>query len=167
MDAAARARAHGAAGAPPPPPIASRALADELRRASRERDADRSAIARERAHLEALKKEIAESRAALRKETQRLEGLVAAFGAKESNAHEAMRAEARAKETPGSLDTLTKTVKGMRARQSAAMLARLDRGLAAAVLGRMRPAEAAAVIEKMEVAAGAEILALLAGRNRP
>ncbi len=136
-----------------PPSLTSRALLDELRRTAKDRQAEQGSLAEQRQKLEALSQEIEKSRAAMREETARLQGAVAA-GAKGGK--------------PGTspLDTLAKTTKGMKAEQAAAVLTRLDRGLAAAILGRMRPGDSALVLEKMEPATAASLVALLAGRDR-
>jgi flagellar motility protein MotE (MotC chaperone) len=95
----------------------------------------------------------------MREETRRLQELVAAAAV-------ADRKDGSKKSKDSALDTLAKTVRGMKADAAAALLAKLDRGLAAGILGRMRPADAALVLDKMEPAASASLVSLLAGRDR-
>ncbi|MGC3998670.1 MAG: hypothetical protein QM767_14915 [Anaeromyxobacter sp.] len=157
----------GNAAGPLPPSLTSRSLAEELRRRGKDRDAQQEAIEAERKRLEVLRDEIARARAALKDETARLQELVAAVGASGQGSRPVKKGPG-GKPIPeqDGIGTLAQTFKGMKPDQAAAVMAKLDRGLAAAVLGRMRPADAALVVEKMDAGTGAELMALLAGRNR-
>ncbi|HVO19334.1 MAG TPA: hypothetical protein VMU15_08770 [Anaeromyxobacter sp.] len=143
-----------------PPSLSARALLDELRRSARDRQGEQGSLAEQRKKLEALAQEIEKSRAALREETARLQAAVATAAKAEKPGPGGQKAGT------SSLDTLAKTTKGMKAEQAAAMLTRLDRGLAAAILNHMRPGDSALVLEKMEPATAAALLALLAGKDR-
>lgn len=152
--AAALVRAQAASEATTPPSLTGRALAEELRRSSVQRAADRAAVQADRMKLEALQREIAEARAGLKEETEKLEALLAATAARRLSGKDAAGQSA--------LDALAKTVKGMKPAQAAAILTRVDRPLAAALLERMRPSDAAQVLAKMEPSTGAELFRLLA-----
>jgi flagellar motility protein MotE (MotC chaperone) len=157
----------------PPPALSPRALQDELKRASRDRRSEREQLDAERERLERLAKEIAEARAALKDETRKLEALVAAGTGDRANGGKPGKPGARlgpglrsgagrADEEPTPVDTLARTVKGMRPAEAAALLTRLDRPLAAAILAKLKPADAAPVVEKLEPGLGAALFALLA-----
>jgi flagellar motility protein MotE (MotC chaperone) len=175
-----RAGAEGAAAAPRsysvvPPALSSRALLDELRRTSKDRQSEQAGLAQQAQKLQALQQEIERSRAALRDETARLQAMLASSKpAREPATKEGERpAGARgsgqkpgAKPEPTPLETLAKTARGMKADQAAAMMAQLDRGLAASILDHMKPADAALVLEKMEPATSAALVALLARKDR-
>jgi len=141
-----------------PPSLTSKALLEELRRSAKDRQSEQGTLADQRKKLETLAQEIEKSRAALREETARLQSAVASGAKAEKPAGQ--------KAGPSPIDTLAKTTKGMKAEQAAAMLTRLDRGLAAAILNHMRPGDSALVLEKMEPATAAALVALLAGRDR-
>ncbi|MFO0580803.1 MAG: hypothetical protein U0229_00875 [Anaeromyxobacter sp.] len=152
--AGALVRAQAASETSTPPSLTGRALVEELRRNSVQRAADRSAVQADRMRLETLAKEIAEARAALKEETQKLEALLAATAAKNVAGRDAAGQSA--------LDALSKTVKGMKPAEAAAVLSRVDRPLAATLLERMRPADAAQVVGKMEPSVAADLFKLLA-----
>ncbi|HET6439939.1 MAG TPA: hypothetical protein VFG59_17875 [Anaeromyxobacter sp.] len=140
-----------------PPSLTARALLEELRRTSKERQAEQGGMAEQRQKLEALKQEIEKSREALREETKRLQELVTTAGVPDG-------AKRQAGKDP--LDALAKTARGMKPEQAAAMMAKLDRGLAVLLLSRMRPADAALLLEKMEPATSAALVSLLARKDR-
>jgi flagellar motility protein MotE (MotC chaperone) len=147
-----------------PPSLTAGALADELRRSSRERQSEKAALAEERARLEKLASDIAATRAALKQETERLQELLAAGSAR---AKRPKNGKLKKGELPPSpVVDLAKTVKGMKPDAAAALLSRLDRALAAAILEQMRAADAAAVVDRMDPGTGAALFALLA-RSSP
>jgi flagellar motility protein MotE (MotC chaperone) len=148
-----------------PPSLTANALTDELRRTSRERRAEKASLAEEKVRLEKLEQEIATARAALREETKKLQELIASGGARPKRG-KAAKPGKKGDAQPSPLADLAKTVKGMRPEAAAALLAKLDRSLAAAILEQMRAADAAAVVEKMEPGTGAALFALLA-RSAP
>jgi flagellar motility protein MotE (MotC chaperone) len=159
----------GGGGGLVPPSLSARALADELKRAAHERQAQQTALAEQQKKLEATQQDLARTRAAVKDETARLQALM--VGA--SRFDKGSKAKPGARNTAGRplapqspIDALAKTVKGMRAEEAAALLTKLDRGLAAAILSRMKPADSALVFEKLDPATGASLLALLAKEDR-
>jgi flagellar motility protein MotE (MotC chaperone) len=168
VGAIGRAEAHAAKapreGGPTSPSLAPGALAEELRKAAKDRRSDQAAMEEERRKLEKLRDEVGTSRKALQSETARLEELLGK-GPPSAKAGAKGGKTGKAKGLDSPLEALAKTVKGMKADQAAALLARLDRPLAAAILDRMRPGDAAVVLDKMEPGTGAELFALLARRN--
>ena len=151
------------AKAPLPPGLTTTALADELRRGRASRATERQAAAGSLERLERLRGEISQARALLREETAKLEALLKTAATAVPAGGAGRRPSGPGRRTP--LEDLATTVKSMRAEQSAALLGKLDRPLAASLLGAMKPADAGAIIEKMEPAAGAELIALLARRG--
>jgi flagellar motility protein MotE (MotC chaperone) len=152
-----------------PPALSSRALLDELRRTSKDRQADQTSLAQQSQKLQALQQDIEKSRAALREETTRLQGLVAAGESKARGGKATDRkgtAKGSLQPEPTPLESLAKTTRNMKPDQAAEMMTRLDRGLATAILTHMKPAEAALVLEKMEPATSAALVALLARKDR-
>lgn len=151
--------------APLPPSLAPGALRDELRRASRQMPGDRKqlleerqSLVEERARLEAMAAEIEKARLALREETSRLESLL-----QDKRPAPPNRAPAQAPVGPTApdgdrLDTLAKSVRGMRSEQAAALLTRLPRPLAAGLLLRLRPNEVGPILDKLTPEVGAELV---------
>ena len=140
--------------APPvPPSLTSKAFLDEIRASAQERNTQKQRRDDERSRLEALAKGIAEARAALRQETERLEG-----AAKKPADGSAGSPEARAK----SYLALAKTVKGMRPEKAAELVSNLDRPLAVELLRRIRPSDAAAILEKLKSETAADLVARMA-----
>jgi flagellar motility protein MotE (MotC chaperone) len=60
------------------------------------------------------------------------------------------------------VESLARTLKGMRPEQAAGVVGRLEKPLAVEILRRMRPADAAALLDRMKPDAAADYLALLA-----
>jgi flagellar motility protein MotE (MotC chaperone) len=65
----------------------------------------------------------------------------------------------------GQVDVVSKAIKGMKPEQAAALIAHLDRTLAADVLQRMKPADAGAVLGFLRPEMGAALATEIA--NRP
>jgi flagellar motility protein MotE (MotC chaperone) len=150
-----------------PPSLSGRALAEELRRSAGGRASEKEALAAERARLEKLSKEIAEARAALKAETERLSAHVKT-AAETTPKGQKPGARPGAKGAPSSgIENLSRTVKSMKSDQAAALLTKVDRSLAAALLQRMKPAEAAAVLDRMDGATSAALVALIARKDAP
>ena len=63
------------------------------------------------------------------------------------------------------IDTVSKAMKGMKPEQASAVVARLDRRLAAEVLRRMRPADAGAVMGLLKPELAAELATEIATRK--
>jgi flagellar motility protein MotE (MotC chaperone) len=119
----------------------------------------------DRVRLEQAAAEIAHAREALRQETARLEALIKQVGTcggetrsspSESDPAAAAAAAAARDAAREQLDNVSKTLKGMKPEQAAAVVSLLDHRLAGEVLRRMRPADAGALMGylKPEVAAG-------------
>jgi flagellar motility protein MotE (MotC chaperone) len=146
------------------PTLTAAALKGELRQ-SLVKPGETSAPVSDRVRLEQLASEVAHAREALRQETARLEALVKQVGTcggetrsspSESDPAAAAAAAAARDAAREQLDSVSKTLKGMKPEQAAAVVSLLDRRLASEVLRRMRPADAGALMGylKPEVAAG-------------
>jgi len=136
-----------------PPSLTSKAFLDEMRASAREQKAQKQRRDDDRARLESLAKEIAEARASLRQETERLEAAAkkpqpGAFGSPEAKAKSYL--------------ALAKTVKGMRPEKAAELVSNLDRPLAVELLRRIRPSDAAAILEKLKAETAADLVARMA-----
>jgi flagellar motility protein MotE (MotC chaperone) len=164
---------------PSPPSLSSSAVCDELRRAARDRkqsftrlEEERASLAKERTRLEKLAADIAKTREALREETARLEAILEKGGSALASAGPVAATDARtavptrASIRQAQLDSLAKTMKGMKPDQAAAMLNKIDRDLAAEVLRRMRPADVGAVMEKLKPETAAELFATMASEEK-
>lgn len=149
---------------PTPRAISGPALVEELRDAGRRRQQELGALRAEREQLEKLKAEIETARAALREETARLEARVQAAGPASAAARGAAGgAVASAPDGKGPVDSLARTLKGMKPDQAAGVVNRIDRPLAVELLRRLRPGDAAALLERMKPEAAAELFVALAG----
>jgi flagellar motility protein MotE (MotC chaperone) len=161
-------------GVPPNlPSLTTTALRNELRQSLAE-PGEPGAPVSERARLEQLAGEIAKAREALKQETARLEALIKQRGSCESEARAsadennpaaaaaALAAKDMAREQ---LDSVSKTMKGMKPEQAAAVVTRLDHHLAAEVLRRMRPADAGAVLGYLKPELAAELATEIATRK--
>jgi flagellar motility protein MotE (MotC chaperone) len=130
--------------------------------------------------LEKLATEIVEAREALRKETARLEALVAknetaaaevAQAKKDTAAAQAAAAMApdagdpSVKKPPTSLDGLAKAMRGMKPEQAAPIISRLDRKMGADVLQRMPAADAGKVMAQCKPEVAAELAVEIASRT--
>lgn len=153
---------------PTPHSLAPAALADELRDATSRRRQELAAIRAEREALEKLRADIAAARRSLAEETTRLEerlrGQEKGAAAGGGPQRPAGPAPAPGK---GPLDTLARTLKGMKSEQAAVVVGRLEKPLAVELLRRMRPADAAQLLDRMKPEAAAEMvtsLALAGGR---
>ena len=131
----------------------------------------------ERERLEQLAADIEKAREGLRQETARLEamlkasgncgggsGIGALMGDPLSGASQVSAASLR--DAPNEqIDSVSKALKGMKPEQAAAVLARLDRGLAAEVLRRMRPADAGSIMGLIKPELAAELATEIALRK--
>lgn len=151
------------AEAPLPPPLTRKALCGELTRTNKELtqaraklESDRQALDGERKELERLKAEIAQARAGLRLETDRLEGLLTKRG---DATPPATRPTTQAR--PQELDALARTIKSMKPESAAALVQRTEPFLAASLLKRMKPADAGAVMDRLKPDQAADLLALM------
>jgi len=160
-------------GVPSPlPSLTSSALKGELRQ-SLTGPTEVVAPISDRTRLEQLATEITQARESLRQETARLEALIKqrgscdgeAHGASEPNPGAAAAATAAKDMAREQLDSVSKAMKGMKPEQASAVLARLDRRLAAEVLRRMRPADAGAVMGFLKPELAAELATEIATRK--
>lgn len=152
------------------PALTATALRDELRARSQQRQEELAALASRRAELERLAAGVAAAQLAL--EARRTQGPKDPRPERPSEDHDgSSKGDTRAgaiAPPPTSPEALAKTVKGMKADQSAALLQRLDRTLAVEVLRRMKPSDAGAVLEKMKGETAAELFSAMAsGRGAP
>jgi len=171
----------------PPPSIRAPAFREELGLVGK---APKEGLS-EREQLEALSLDLARAREALRAETARLEQMLKDVEAKKVEGGDKTPPQARpgsgaesgtmpigsplaalnafSAEPPPSFGTqvmvVSKAMKGMKPEKAAAIMAHLDRTLAAEVLQRMRPADAGAILGFLRP----EVGALLASEivNRP
>jgi flagellar motility protein MotE (MotC chaperone) len=141
------------------PTLTAGALKNELRQ-SLAKPGEATAPASDRVRLEQLASEIERAREALRQETAHLEALIKQVGACGNSPGEADPAAAAAAAAARDaareqIDSVSKTLKGMKPEQAAALVSLLEHHLAAEVLHRMRPADAGALMGylKPEVAA--------------
>jgi len=125
----------------------------------------------ERARLEQLAAEIAKARESLKQETARLEALIKQRGSCEEasaasgespTAAAAAAAKAAAREQ---IESVSKTMKGMKPEQAAAVVSQLDHRLASEVLRRMRPADAGLVMGYLKPELAAELATEIAMRK--
>jgi flagellar motility protein MotE (MotC chaperone) len=129
----------------------------------------------ERERLEQLSADIEKAREALRQETARLEAMLKASGSCGGNmgmlmgdplSPSATVSAASIREAPNEqIDAVSKALKGMKPEQAAAVIARLDRSLAAEVLRRMRPADAGSVMGLIKPELAAELATEIALRK--
>ncbi len=161
--------------APLPPSLTVHALCEELSRSATQRDEsmqklakEREALKKERADLEKLAKEVAGAREQLKAETDRLVSFVDLAGESVKPGGDkfwSTRVAAVNASGGKSFDGLAKTLKSMRPDQAAAMVAKLDRTLAAAVLERLRPAESSPILDKLKPEVAADLFGMIAAGN--
>ena len=128
----------------------------------------------DRTRLEQLASEITQAREQLRQETARLEALIKQRGScdgearglpSESSPSATVTAAAAKDMAREQLESVSKTMKGMKPEQAAAVVSRLDHRLAAEVLRRMRPADAGAVMGYLKPELAAELATEIATRK--
>jgi flagellar motility protein MotE (MotC chaperone) len=155
------------------PSLTTAALKNELRQ-SLVQPGEAGGPISEKAKLEQLATEIAQAREALKLETARLETLIKQRGScgegdtrtpATENPVAAAAATAAKDMAREQLDSVSKTMKGMKPEQASAVISRLDRRLAAEVLRRMRPADAGAVMGFLKPELAAELATEIATRK--
>lgn len=119
--------------------------------------------------------DIEKAREALRQETARLEALLKATGNSSGGIGMPMGdpmlpspslPAATLRDAPNEqIDSVSKAVKGMKPEQAAAMIARLDRGLAAEILRRMKATDAGAILGLLKPELAAELATIIATRK--
>lgn len=158
-------------GVPSLPTLSTNALRSELRQSLS--GSSESAQVSERARLEQLTAEIAKAREALRQETARLEELIRQRGSCDGELRAAAASgsktaadSAAAKDAEREqMENVSKTMKGMKPEQAAAVVTRLDHRLASEILRRMRPADAGAVLGFLRPELAAELATEIATRR--
>jgi flagellar motility protein MotE (MotC chaperone) len=160
-----------------PPTMSLSSLQQELNKDSRKpiEKVSHPGSGSERERLEQLSAEIEKAREALRQETARLEAMLKAAGncggsmgmlMGDPLSSSATVSPASLREAPNEqIDAVSKTLKGMKPEQAAAVIARLDRGLAAEVLRRMRPADAGSVMGLIKPELAADLATEIALRK--
>lgn len=160
-------------GVPNLPALSTSALRNELRQ-SLSVSSETGQVS-ERTRLEQLSAEIAKAREALRQETARLEELIRQRGSCDGE----LRAAAAAASDPKTaadaaavkdaereqIENVSKTMKGMKPEQAAAVVTRLDPRLASEILRRMRPADAGAVLGFLRPELAAQLATEIATRR--
>ena len=151
-----------------PPGLTLAALRNQLNKgAVTTSESSGSAGSPERPSSQALS-DIEKAREALRQETARLEALIKASGncggggtgtpmgdsVMPTPVSQAAIREAAAGEQ---MDSVSKAMKGMKPEQAAAVIARLDRGLAAEILRRMKSSDAGAILGLLKPELAAEL----------
>jgi flagellar motility protein MotE (MotC chaperone) len=165
QDAAATVKNAEAAGAAPTLPALNVAsMRDEARRGPA-RQAHTPPVSAEREKMERLAAEINKSREALRRETARLEALVAAREMTSNGAGGGGDSGEPVKKIPTSLDGLAKAMRGMKPEQAAPIISRLERKTAADVLQRMPAVDAGKVLGVCKPEVAAELAAEIASRT--
>jgi len=118
--------------------------------------------------------DIEKAREALRQETARLEALLKASGNCGGSGFSMPIGEGLAtpvsptalREAPTEqIDTVSKAMKGMKPEQAAAVVARLDRGLAAEIMRRMKASDAGAILGLLKPELAAELTTQIATRK--
>jgi hypothetical protein len=162
----------------PPPATSASALHQELRASGGSED---HSLASERARLELLAIEIGKARESLKQETARLQAMLKGGGEpRPSPAGGEPRAPSGELETaPGvpfgsgasrdvmreQIISVSRSMKGMKPEQAAAIVAHLDRVLAAEILRRMRPADAGLVLAQLKPDLAADLATTIAIRK--
>lgn len=138
--------------------------------------AETSAPAAEHSRPMQTVSDIDKAREALRQETARLEALLKAAGNCGGGGGGMTTGEPLLPTTPVSasalreaaseqIDSVSKAVKGMKPEQAAAVVARLDRGLAAEILRRMKSTDAGAILGLLKPELAAELATEIATRK--
>ena len=158
-----------------PPGLTLAALRSQISKGSLPA-ADPTASAADRNHPALAANDIEKARDALRQETARLEALLKAAGNCGGGSSGMPLGEplspttsvpaATLREAAGEqIDTVSKAMKGMKPEQAAALIARLDRGLAAEILRRMKAVDAGAVLGLLKPELAAELATEIAIRK--
>jgi len=121
--------------------------------------------------------DIEKAREALRQETARLEALLKATGncggsvgmtMGDGLATPALVSPTALREAPTEqIDSVSKAMKGMKPEQAAAVVARLDRALAAEIIRKMKPTDAGAILGLIKPELAAELATQIATRKSP
>jgi flagellar motility protein MotE (MotC chaperone) len=162
-----------------PPSLSASGLRGELWRKPVAGGDERASLRAERMRLEELAADINKAREQLRQDTARLEsmlqsgrgrGAIASAGSSTAGMPVGDPLQGSAPPPPprdlqmGQVDAVSKALKGMKPEQSAAIVARLDRNLAAEIVRRMPAAEAGAMLGQLKPEVAAELATEIATR---
>jgi flagellar motility protein MotE (MotC chaperone) len=163
--------------------ITPRSLCEEIRRTLQQKQdefakldeerrrllKERADFEKQRAQLEQLSQSIAAAREELKKETQRLEELSKPppETSNDPASDEAVAEIAATPLSPQAVETVAKRMRAMKPEAAAAVVKRLDPGLAAMILMKMRPADSGAIIGKLDADLAAELITLAATGEVP
>jgi flagellar motility protein MotE (MotC chaperone) len=147
-----------------PPSLTGSALRNEARHGG---PLDEKGPLSERQRLEQLVTEIKTAREALRQDTARLEQMLKGGGRMPmGDGMDAQPAPLNPKDvSQEQLNTVSKAMKGMKPEQAGAIIARLDRYLAAEILRRMRPDDAGQVLGQIKPELAAELATIIATKK--
>lgn len=136
---------------------------------------DTSPMASERSAPSQNLSDIEKAREALRQETARLEALLKAAGScgvgigapmgDGMSSTTPVSAAALREASTEQIDSVSKAMKGMKPEQAAALIARLDRGLAAEILRRMKAVDAGAILGLLKPEMAADLATEIALRK--
>jgi flagellar motility protein MotE (MotC chaperone) len=157
------------ASGPLTPPLKLSALHEEMSHPPVRHD-EHPATKAEREKLEQLAAEINKAREGLRKDTAKLEAMLAARDAAPPPVASAGTPSGGdsgepQKKVPTPLDNLSKAIRGMKPEQAAPIISRVDRKLAADILLRMPGADAGKVMGVCKPEVAAELAAEIASRT--
>jgi flagellar motility protein MotE (MotC chaperone) len=158
-----------------PPGLTLAALRNQISRSGGPA-AETSSPAAERGHPTQNVSDIEKARESLRQETARLEALLKAAGNCSGGGGGMAMGEPLLPTAPVSatalreaaseqIDSVSKAIKGMKPEQAAAVVARLDRGLAAEILRRMKASDAGAILGLLKPDLAAELATEIATRK--
>jgi flagellar motility protein MotE (MotC chaperone) len=156
-----------------PPGLTLAALRSQLAAKGSQAAADNAAAPSEHGHSDQTMADIEKAREALRQETARLEALIRTAGncggggmpIGDGMLPTAVPAAALREASSDQIDSVSKAMKGMKPEQAAALIARLDRGLAAEILRRMKSVDAGAVLGLVKPELAAELATQIAIRK--
>jgi flagellar motility protein MotE (MotC chaperone) len=161
--------------AAPLPALSQSALRQEIKQnGGEDKSATAAAPTSERARLEQLAAEITKAREALKQDTARLETMLKGGGDGRMPIGDGMGSPASGVDAGGAASreamkeqilTVSKAMKGMKPEQAAAIIARMDRGLASEILRRMKPADAGAVMASIKPELAADLATTIATRR--
>jgi flagellar motility protein MotE (MotC chaperone) len=159
-----------------PPGLTLAALRSQISKSGGAPNAEPSAPGAEQGRPPQTVSDIEKAREALRQETARLEALLKATGncgggggglamGEPLLPTAPIAASALREAASEQIDTVSKAVKGMKPEQAAALVARLDRGLAAEILRRMKATDAGAILGLLKPDLAAELATEIATRK--
>jgi flagellar motility protein MotE (MotC chaperone) len=156
-----------------PPGLTLAALHSQLSKAQAAQATDPAAATSDQGPGASLA-DIEKAREALRQETARLEALLKATGncgggvGMPIGDSPTVVSPVVLREAPTEqIDSVSKAMKSMKPEQAAALVARLDRGLAAEIMRRMKPADAGAILGMLKPELAAELATQIATRKSP